>query len=148
MKPQETCVDSGRKAWKWGRGKQSNRANYLQEEEEEEEEQPEEVFTMYSIETPQPQVPPITQMLLVNEYPVKFEIDTGCSVTVLSQVEYGKMEAKKKLPKLKTSSLSLKTYTGQSVNVLGTTKVEVKHKGLTKELTAVVVAGVGPNLLG
>jgi len=35
---------------------------------------------------------------------VKFEIDTGCSVTVLSQMEYEKMETKKNLPKLKILS--------------------------------------------
>lgn len=148
MKAQEMGVDKDRKFWKWGRGNQSKKANYLQEEEEEEEDRDEDVFTMYSIEAPQPHVPPITQILLVNEYPVKFEIDTGCSVTVVSQREYGKMEAKKNLSELKTSTLSLKTYTGQSVPVLGTTKVKVKHKGLTKELTAVVVAGSGPNLWG
>ncbi len=39
----------------------------------------------------------------MNEYPVKFEVDTGCSVTVFSQVEYGKLEVKGKLPKLKPS---------------------------------------------
>ncbi len=79
---------------------------------------------------------------------MKFEVDTGCSVTVLSQVEYGKLEVKEKLPKLKQSSLNLKTYTGQSVNVLGTSKVQVKHNGLVKDLSVVVVAGSGPNLLG
>lgn len=147
MKPQETAVDKDKKFWKWGRGNQSKRTNYLQEEEEDQD-QSEDMFTMYSIETPQPHVPPMTQTLFVNECPVKFEIDTGCSVTVLSQMQYGEMEAKKKLPKLKTSSLSLKTYTGQSVHVLGTIKVQVKHKELIKELTAVVVAGSGPNLLG
>ncbi len=52
------------------------------------------------------------------------------------------------LPKLKQSSLNLKTYTGQSVNVLGTSKVQVKHDGLVKDLSVVVVAGSGPNLLG
>jgi len=144
MKPQETGVDKDRKFWKWGRGNQSKMANYLQEEEEDQSE----VFTMYSLETPQSHVPSITQTLFVNECPVKFEIDTGCSVTVLSQMEYEKMETKNNLPKLKTSSLSLKTYTGQPVHVLGTTKLKVKNKGLIKELTAVVVAGAGPNLLG
>ncbi len=39
-------------------------------------------------------------------------------------------------------------YTGQSVNVLGTSKVQVKHDGLVKDLSVVVVAGSGPNLLG
>ncbi len=79
---------------------------------------------------------------------MKFEVDTGCSVTVLIRVEYGKLEVKGKLPKLKPSHLNLKTYTGQSVNVLGTSKVQVKHNGLVKDLSVVVVAGSGPNMLG
>ncbi len=79
---------------------------------------------------------------------MKFEVDTGCSVTVLSQVEYGKLEVKEQIPKLKPSHLNLKTYTGQSVNVLGTSKVQVKHNGLVKDLSVGVVAGSGPNMLG
>ncbi|KAL0184399.1 hypothetical protein M9458_020095, partial [Cirrhinus mrigala] len=63
-------------------------------------------------------------------------------------VGYGKLEVKEKLPKLKPSSLNFKTYTGQSVKVLGTSKVKVKHNGLMKDLSVVVVAGSGPNLLG
>ncbi len=43
---------------------------------------------------------------------MKFEVDTGCSVTVFSRVEYGKLEVKEQIPKLKPSSLNLKTYTG------------------------------------
>lgn len=103
---------------------------------------------MYSMELAStPHVPPITQMLHVNEHLVKFETDTGCSVTVLSQAEYAKMDRMKRLP-LNTSTVRLKTYTGQPVNILGTTKVKVTHKGRTKELTAVVVMDSGPNLLG
>ncbi len=51
---------------------------------------------MYSIQTDQSPVTPFTQVLLVNEYPVKFEVDTGCSVTVFSQVEYGKLKSERK----------------------------------------------------
>ncbi len=90
MKPQEIASNRGKETMKWERGKHSKRANYLQEEEEE---LCEEVFTMYSIQIAQSPVPPFTQVLLVNECPVKFEVDTGCSVTVLSQVEYGKLTA-------------------------------------------------------
>ncbi|KAJ8000988.1 hypothetical protein DPEC_G00186150 [Dallia pectoralis] len=47
-------------------------------------------------------------------------------------MQYEEIGAKKNFPKLKTSSLSLKTYPGQSVHVLGTIKVQVKHKGSSK----------------
>ncbi len=80
---------------------------------------------------------------------MKFEVDTGCSVTVFSRVEYGKLEVKEQIPKLKPSSLSIwRRIQAQSVNVLGTSKVQVKHNGLVKDLPVIVVAGSGPNLLG
>ncbi len=77
MKPQESASNKGKKTMTWEKGKHSKRANYLQEEE-----LCEEVFTMYSIQRAQSPVPHFTQVLLVNEYPVEFEVDTGCSVTV------------------------------------------------------------------
>ncbi len=89
MKPQESASNKGKKTMTWERGNHSERANYLQDKE-----LCEEVFTMYSIQTAQSPVPPFTQVLLVNEYPVKFEVNTGCSVTMFLQVEYGKLEVK------------------------------------------------------
>ncbi len=53
-----------------------------------------------------------------------------------------------KLPELKDCSLSLKTYTGESVKILGTTDVIVQHGNQVRELPVVVVSTDGPNLLG
>ncbi len=45
-----------------------------------------EVFTMYSVvETQIPRVSPITMLLKVNDTEVDFEVDTCCSVTIMSK---------------------------------------------------------------
>ncbi len=53
-----------------------------------------------------------------------------------------------KLPELKDCSLSLKTYMGESVKILGATDVIVQHGNQVRELPVVVVSTDGPNLLG
>lgn len=107
-----------------------------------------EVFTMYSVvETQIPRVSPITMLLKVNDTEVNFEVDTGCSVT-MSKTEYAKLGSAGKLPVLKDCSLSLKTYTGESVKILGATDVIVQCGNQVRELPVVVVSTDGPNLLG
>ncbi len=51
-------------------------------------------------------------------------------------------------PELKDCSLSLTTYTGESVKILGATDVIVQHGNQVRELPVVVVSTDGPNLLG
>ncbi len=53
-----------------------------------------------------------------------------------------------KLPELKDCSLSLKTFTGESVKILGATDLIVQHGNPVRELPVVVVSTDGPNLLG
>ncbi len=53
-----------------------------------------------------------------------------------------------KLPELKDCSLSLKTYTGESVKILGATDVIVQHGNQVRKLPVVVVSTDGPNLFG
>ncbi len=65
---------------------------------------------MYSmVETHIPRVSPITMLLKVNDTEVDLEVDTGCSVTLMSKTEYAKLGSVGKLPELKDCSLSLKT---------------------------------------
>lgn len=50
----------------------------------------EEVFSMHNLnDSKMAKVDPITTLLDVNGNLVKFEVDTGCSVTILSRAEYG-----------------------------------------------------------
>uniref|UniRef100_H3ARH3 Gypsy retrotransposon integrase-like protein 1 n=1 Tax=Latimeria chalumnae TaxID=7897 RepID=H3ARH3_LATCH len=81
-------------------------------------------------------------MLNVNNKNVQFKLDAGYSVTIVNQREYSDLWNSE----LETCDISLKTYTGEKVNILGATRVTVMYQG--KELPLVVVIGSGPNLLG
>ncbi len=65
----------------------------------------------------------------------------------MSKTEYAKLGSVGKLPELKDCSLSMNTYTGESVKILGATDVIVQHGNQVRELPVVVVSTDGPNLL-
>ncbi|KAK0139329.1 hypothetical protein N1851_024035 [Merluccius polli] len=108
-----------------------------------------EVFTIYKLTEPKiTKVDPITAQLNLNKNIVTFEVDTGCSVTILSKTEYAKLQTAGGTQELQDCSVTLKTYTGEKVPTLGAADVTVRYKGQVKQLPVVVVAGPGPNLLG
>ncbi|KAK0146771.1 hypothetical protein N1851_013888 [Merluccius polli] len=108
-----------------------------------------EVFTIYKLTEPKiTKVDPITAQLNINKNIVTFEVDTGCSVTILSKTEYAKLQTAGGTQELQDCSVTLKTYTGEKVPTLGAADVTVRYKGQVKQLPVVVVAGPGPNLLG
>lgn len=49
---------------------------------------------------------------------------------------------------LKTTDVHLKTYTGETVEILGAAELTVTYGEQTKQLVVHVVAGNGPNLMG
>ncbi|XP_043080595.1 uncharacterized protein K02A2.6-like [Puntigrus tetrazona] len=107
------------------------------------------IYTVYSLqETEIPKVAPLTITLAINKSNVSFEVDTGCSVTIMNSSNFVKLWKKDDIPELKTCSLNLKTYTGQVLTVLGSTQVEVAYNSTMKTLPVIVVPGMGPNLLG
>lgn len=109
----------------------------------------EEMYTIYSIVNMDiPKVDPFTIKLDVNGKHVEFEVDTGCSVTIMSQAAYSKLWNNKQAPALGKCTIKLKTYTGQLVDTLGAAVVTVTYKEKVNKLPLVVVATSGPNLLG
>ena len=89
--------------------------------------------------------PPFTVELMVNEKPVTFEVDTGATVTILSQEVYRHL-----FPNLKLdpSSMLLKSYTGDQVKVLGEVQVAVSYGEQKGNYTLYVVKGNNSCLLG
>ena len=79
----------------------------------------------------------------INDVPITMELDTGCSMSVIPVDLY-----KKKLSNLplKKSDVTLKTFTGENVNIQGKLDVPVKYKDKTAKLPLYVVEG--PALLG
>ena len=86
---------------------------------------------------------PFTVKLTVQAKPLKFEIDTGASVTLISEKTYN--EHCQNFP-LQKSSLTLRTYTGQPLQVLGQMTVDLSY-WVIWSYTLYVVKGSGPSLL-
>ena len=73
------------------------------------------------------------------------EIDTGASLSIISEQTKEKLWPSKRL--LPTTA-KLRTYSGEELPVKGTMKVKVLHKGHQNvELSLIVVNGQGPSLL-
>ena len=89
--------------------------------------------------------PPLSVNITVDEVPIQMEIDTGAAVSLVSHATYAQHWESKPLPK---STARLKTYSGEDINVLGEIEVSVMYENQCENLPLVVVAGVGPSLLG
>ncbi|XP_028660385.2 uncharacterized protein K02A2.6-like [Erpetoichthys calabaricus] len=78
-------------------------------------------------------------------HPVKMEVDTGAAVSLISEKLF-----KKKLNHLplKHPRIIIKTYTGESVPMLGKTKVQVELNGQRTKLPVYIVKGDYPALMG
>ena len=81
----------------------------------------------------------------VSGKPLQMEIDTGASLTLVSErtfQEYWPSMA------LSPTGVKLHSYSGESVPVVGTAQVNVKYQGQVATLPLIVVKGEGPSLLG
>ena len=87
----------------------------------------------------------INVFMEVNCKPITPEVDTGACVTLVSEKTW---EDKLESVNLSKTSLILKTYSGETLKVLGKTEVSVKLDGQESNLPLYVVEGNGPSLLG
>ena len=90
---------------------------------------------------------PILVSVTLNQTPVQMELDTGASLSLLNKQTFDVI-ANKSHTTLKTTDVQLKTYTGETVEVLGEVELTVTYGEQTKQLVVHVVAGNGPNLMG
>ena len=74
------------------------------------------------------------------------EIDTEALKTILNEDTYNHFS--QKLGPLEETTALLNTYTGEEIPVAGEVLVPVKYGNQEHKLSAVVVRGNGPNLLG
>ena len=82
----------------------------------------------------------------LNRLEVKMELDTGASLSVISEDVYTQLKSIE--GSLKETKLTLKSYTGEIIPVLGTLSVEVKYKDFCQHLSVIVVKGKVPSLFG
>lgn len=89
---------------------------------------------------------PITIPMKVEGKPIKLQLDTGCGLSLISSHVYqSKFSHCKLSPR---PDLSLNSYTGHPVRVLGEINVDVSYRSVSCKLPLVVVEGRGTSLFG
>ena len=88
---------------------------------------------------------PIVVTVKINGSELPMEVDTGASLSIISESTYLSLIAP---PELKSTDLTLHTYTGESIVVLGSLEVDVSYEDKMFTLPLLVVQGSGPSLLG
>ena len=88
---------------------------------------------------------PINVAVRINGKTLTMDLDTEAAVSIISD-----QTRKSLFPELKLqpSSLVLKTYTEEPMEVLGQLNVQVQYGGQEEKLVLIVVAGTGPSLFG
>ena len=86
-----------------------------------------------------------TMSFSLDEHEIKMEVDTGASVSLISEETFNKYWNS---DKLSPPSLVLKTYTGERLDLLGECDVHVTYKSQSATLPLRVVRGKGPSLYG
>ena len=84
----------------------------------------------------------------MNGASLTMEVDTGASVSLISENTYRTTWTAAKRPPLQPSDTRLYTYSGELIEVLGAITVTVCYKQQTKQLSLLVVPTDGPALFG
>ena len=92
---------------------------------------------------------PIMIDLQLEGQTVSMELDTGASVTILNNSTYDRIKSAVPSVNLKPTTKRLVTYTNEDIPIRGCVRLNVGYRVQTvRTLSAVVVTGNGPNLLG
>ncbi len=143
------CRSSARGAKQnWSERKTSaQHANFVRDEEGGgEEEDTSAVYRMFRVTARRSD--PLYVTLQVHQKALRMELDTGVSVSVISEETFRSTWTREQRPCLQPSEAKLHTYTGEEIPVEGVIQTEVDHKGQKKALPLLVVHGNGPSLLG
>ena len=91
---------------------------------------------------------PVVVTLRLDDREIDMEVDTGAAVSLISATTYQTLWAEDRAPELFASSVKLRTYTREVIEVLGAIEVDVRYMDLQERLRLLVVAGDGPSLFG
>ena len=84
-------------------------------------------------------------MLMINEQSLQMELDTGASISLISEYQCKQL---RKAPSLEKLSVILRTYTGENLLTLGSNTVTATCNNQTKILPILAIKGNGSNLMG
>ena len=99
------------------------------------------MFTVYAVETDNA----VHVDVELDGHKVNMQVDTGATVSIISEVLYNKVF---KNHPLDPTTMSLKTYSGDKLALRGQFEVPVQYEGQRAKLPLVVVSGEKPALLG
>ena len=91
---------------------------------------------------------PYKVQLSVGGQALEMEVDTGASLSVISDGTYKNLVSENRAPPLEKSGIVLRTYTGEEVKPEGACTVDVDYEGGKYSLPLLVVSGEGSALLG
>ena len=83
--------------------------------------------------------------VMVDNKPLRMEIDTGATSSLVAETTFKELWPDKVLT---ASKVRLCSYSGEYIPVLGCTNVKVEYKGQMETLPLIVFAGTGPSRLG
>ena len=135
------CKKTGHLAKMCRKGGQKKQAHYLDLDENEDS------YSLYSVRSKALEDAMMISLTL-NGVPVSMELDTGAALSLINKSTYQKIAQASQLNPLQPSRVQLKTYTGERINILGTTAVRVCCGENDAMQSVHVVEGEGPNLLG
>ena len=91
-------------------------------------------------------VKPIVITVNVNGTDILMEVDTGASLSIISEQTFWAIASP--TDKLQSTSITLTTYSGDNLHIMGTYDVQVDYKSQSHTLPLVVVQAHGPSLFG
>lgn len=115
--------------------------HHLQSEEAENQQS----FNMFYV-IGQPRAEPICTILKVNNRELKMEVDTGASVSLISQGTFCWLCSEEGAPELQDTQVRLKTYTGECNPLAGAIEVDIDYHGQKVKGTLLVAEGGGASL--
>ena len=104
------------------------------------------VYDLYNTKTRNTGCPPITVNVSIADTVIKMEVDTGASATLIN-MKTMKLIWPKKRPYLCTDSKLQRTFTDETVPVLGSIYIDLRYQKRRAAVTVIVVEFGAPNLL-
>ena len=101
-------------------------------------------YPLYTVQSPS-STPPIKVTVLLEGSPIEMELDTGAAFSLVAENVFRQSFPEKKLVH---TNIRLCAYSGDSIEVLGSTDINVTYKDQAACLPLLVVKHNGPSLLG
>ncbi len=94
----------------------------MQGNQESDQESNDDTYNMFTLRGPS-----CDPIIIINGIPVDMKLDTGASVSILSEETYQTITGQSDAEPLQESTLRLTTYTGECIPVLGRASVAVRY---------------------